>query len=67
MPQTFACAFADLGLLSRHFAVIVQMSRSGKLWITRPYSGILTLRQDSEWRDRAGFNGHPVLIPAVPY
>jgi hypothetical protein len=35
------------------------------LWITRPYSGILTLRQDSEWRDRAGFNGHPDLIPAV--
>jgi len=40
-------------------------SRSGKLWITRPYSGIPTLRQDSEWRDRAGFNGHPDSIPAV--
>ncbi|MEO6924354.1 MAG: hypothetical protein ABI142_11050, partial [Bryocella sp.] len=24
-----------------------------------------SLRQDSEWRDRAGFNGHPDLIPAV--
>jgi hypothetical protein len=23
------------------------------------------LRQDSEGRDRAGFNGHPDLIPAV--
>jgi hypothetical protein len=23
------------------------------------------LRQDSEWRDRAAFNGHPDLIPAV--
>ena len=24
-----------------------------------------SLRQDSEGRDRAGFNGHPDLIPAV--
>ena len=32
---------------------------SGNLWITRPYSGILTLRQVSEWRDFAGLtNGH---------
>ena len=38
---------------------------AGKLWITRPYSGILTLRQDSEWRDGAGFNGRRDRIPAV--
>ena len=51
----------------RHSPLLIRKSRSGKLWITRPYSGILTLRQDSEWRDRAGFNGRPDLIPAVPY
>ncbi len=38
---------------------------SWKLWITRPYSGILTLRQDAEWPDRAGFNGHADLITTV--
>jgi len=42
---------------------LAESRRAGKLWITCPYSAMLTLREDSQWRDRAGFNGHPDLIP----
>ena len=34
--------------------------------VNHHYWGVInSLRQDSEWRDRAGFNGYPDLIPAV--
>ena len=34
--------------------------------LNHPYRSVIELASlDSEWRDRAGFNGHPDLIPTV--
>ena len=59
------CAFVNTSRLQGIYPCSVEKIGAGVPLTTN--SGVLlnSLRWDSEWRDRTGFNGHPNLIPAV--